>query len=272
MAINMTPTSYKKAEITGNTTIDAFKKEVFNRLVDSGFICSVSQVGKIVDAVFDTLTETHKYGNFINPSTKSTFTLKEVPTRIYADILQKSGGVETLIVSHPEVVYNYKNVAPEEQYKFKGNRSKDDPNIFICTDGTKINISELEKKMHEMYFSKKKEPIVLGKEGPFDPDAKIVYNYFEGGVGFKKAEIEAEEEEAEEEAIEEKKTATPVVKKVSPSVKKKEAVNVAAETDDETDDEIDEELDEEISSLSDLMDDDEDGIRYCVGVYFGLRR
>lgn len=272
------PTTKKKADFSGGITSTNFDKLLFNKLVDNGMLLTTKQLKAIKTAVFESLIETTNIGTTIETVSNTSFIYKKVRTRIYGDLLNKENGVETLLLVHPEVMYNRKNVIDESLYKFKGKRDPKNPDVFITTDGKKISISKEEQKIEELYFSGNEKRVVLGSDEPIDM-SKIFINGFAKYSAANNAVDDNDDEDDVEEVTEEKvepavktsskKKTTPAAKKIV--IKKSDLDEAEDDSNDnelpDSDDKFEEDFsetnseddDDEVgSSLSDLMEMDEE--------------
>jgi len=236
----------------GNITADQLNKLIFNNLAKIGLICSLKQVELIKKAVMSAINESIDYGNLIDTVSKTTYMHKKVKTRIYADLLQKDGGLETLVLLHPEVIYNKRNLVPEDEIKYKGKRDTKDPDIFITTDGEKISISKKEAEIEKKYFSNQSKEFGSSEEFSDELLKKAIYNAFAAAPATETAPAKTEKKEtATAEATEEEKPAAP--KKIVKKIVKTEQPKVIEEDDAENEEEAEEAL-----SLSALLDDDDE--------------
>ena len=138
---NKTSDSFKLVE-GKQATQDAFINILYNKLTkDLGYDAITKEdVKKIHKACSETLKEVTNLCSFQDTTAGIYYARRVIEARV-TNPPKANDGLQTLMLKHYELKVR-KVLANEEEIKFSGTVSEDDPTIFITTDGKEIKIND----------------------------------------------------------------------------------------------------------------------------------
>lgn len=147
-------TTGKKFLAKANKTSDSFKLVEGKQATQDAFIAlfhkkltalnygeiTKEEVKQIQKAYSETLKEVTNLCSFQDTTAGIFYARREIEARV-TNPPKAADGLQTLMLKHYELKVR-KVLANEDEIKFSGTVSEDDPNVFITVDGQEININD----------------------------------------------------------------------------------------------------------------------------------